>query len=70
MSIFISCFGLVLSGAQIISELFEEGSIAGFFQHLVEPSLFFLHSMTILTIPAFMLLGYFYQKKTRFNSES
>jgi len=65
VGIFISCLGLVLTGSHLISELLEEGSLTGLLEHLAHPPLIFFHCMVFLSIPAFMLTGYFYQKQQK-----
>lgn len=61
--ILIGCWGFVLVGFYLISELVEEGSIVHLFQHLIEPSMIYFHFLAFLLIPASMLTGYFYQKQ-------
>ncbi|MFQ6080820.1 MAG: ATP-binding protein [Candidatus Bathyarchaeia archaeon] len=63
VGIFISCLGLVLAGPYLIGEFLEVGSLTDFLQHLTQPSRIFYHSMVVLSIPAFMVIGYFYQKQ-------
>jgi len=65
VGIFISCLGLILAGFYLTHEILVHhgGSLTDFLQHFTQPSLIFLHSMVFLSIPAFMLTGYFYQKQ-------
>jgi len=60
--IFISCLGLVIVVSHLICVWLEEG-LTGVLEHLIDPSLIFFHSMVFLSIPSFMLIGYFYQKQ-------
>jgi len=62
-SVFISCIGLVVVVIYMIVEFLEHGSFTHYLQHLTQPSLIFYHFMVFLSIPTFMLIGYFYQKQ-------
>ena len=61
--ILLGCLGFIPVGAFLLMELKEEGSLASVFHHLGQPHLILEHIMIFAAIPAFMVLGYFYQKQ-------
>jgi signal transduction histidine kinase len=63
VGIFIGCLGLVLTVPYLIVEILEAYSPATFLQHFIQPSRIFHHIMMLLAIPAFILIGYFYEKQ-------
>ena len=62
-SIVISCWGLILAGFYVVGLILGYGSLKDTLQHLTQPSVFVPSSLLFLTIPAFMLIGYLYQKQ-------
>ena len=63
VGILVSCLGFVLVASFIISGILGEGSLTAFIQHLSQPSMLVCHFIVFLSIPAFMLIGYFYVKQ-------
>ncbi len=61
--ILIGCLGFIPIGAFLLMELREEGSLTGVFHHLVQPHVILEHTMIFAALPAFMVIGYFYQKQ-------
>ncbi len=61
--ILIGCLGFIPVGAFLLMELREEGSLTGVFHHLRQPHVILEHIMIFTAIPAFMVIGYFYQKQ-------
>jgi PAS domain S-box-containing protein len=61
-SIVISCWGFILFGAFLTAEILEAGSFNVFLQRFTQPSLIFFHSLLFLSVPGFIVMGYFYQK--------
>jgi len=60
--IFISFLGIIITVAHVTSDLIEGGSLTGFLQHFTKPTMLFYHFMVFLSIPTFIVIGYFYQK--------
>jgi len=63
VGILIGSMGLFIVLGHELSEYLELGSFADLLDHLVQPSLLFCHIMDFLSIPALILIGYFYQKQ-------
>lgn len=63
LGILISCLGPIFVVLFLITGILGEHSVTAFLQDFSEPRLIISHSILFLSIPVFMLVGYFYMKQ-------
>ena len=63
VEIFISCLGFLVVSPYLAKEIIDSGSLLVFLKNLTLPEKVFYHSVILFVIPAFMIIGFFYQKE-------
>ena len=63
LSYSISYIGVFIVTVYLVTEFIEEGSVQGLIHHLTDDVKLFYHVTVFLTIPVFIVIGYYYRKQ-------